>query len=149
MLNKLLSKRKDPNYVRSIVLLLLDSTNDFGFTNKYNKKQIMFFRKRLYANYGYILDHFYNLKKKNYINDLLVNDIFNYTINYLTNYAVFYDNYIKTYDNYFKDDNNAYDYFLNNDPNIIRLKKQLYRSIYQIAYFYKNIRSKKEKVNPV
>lgn len=150
MINKLLKqKEKDPNYIRSIVLLILDATNNFYFHYQYNKNKITQFRKRLYSNYYYILDHFYNLKKKNYINDIIVNDIFDYSIKYLSNFESFYKTYLKSFDDYYvngDDENydNAYDYFLKNDANIIELKKYMYRCIYLIAYYFKNVKKKQD-----
>lgn len=145
MINQLLKqKEKDPNYVRSIVLLILDATNNFYFHYQYNKKMITSFRKRLYDNYYFVLDHFYNLKKKDYINDVIVNDIFDYSISILSNYESFYNTYLKNFDDYYiKDDyDDAYDYFLKNDANIIELKKYLYRCVYLIAYYFKNVKKK-------
>lgn len=147
MINQLLTqKEKDPNYVRSIVLLMLDATNNFKFNYQYTKREITSFRKRLYDNYYFVLDHFYNLKRRDYINDVIVNDIFDYIINYLSNFESFYKTYLKNFDAYYdKDDyDNAYDYFLKNDKNILELKKYLYRCIYLIAYYFKNVKKNKD-----
>ena len=147
MINQLLIKKgKDLNYVRDVVLLILDATNNFNFHYQYNKKQITSFRKRLYDNYYFVLDHFYNLKRKDYINDVIVSDIFDYSISILSNYENFYKVYLKSFDDYYNisDDNydDAYDYFLKNDKNILELKKYLYRCIYLIAYYFQKVKEK-------
>ena len=148
MINQLLKqKEKDPNYVRSIVLLILDATNDMYFSKHYNKSVIKQFRKRLYDNYHFVLKHFWENVKK-WDDDVLINDILNYCLKLvLTNNDVLYDIYLKKYDDYDYDYDND-NYFFNKDIDLLKLKKQFFRHIYLIAYyFFKVLPNKKNKDN--
>lgn len=141
MINQLKAKKQnDPNYVRSIVLLLLDSTNDMYYQKMYNKTKIKQFRKRLYDNYDYVLKYFWDHIKK-WDNDVLINDILNYCLKLvLTNNDKLYDLYLKKYDDYDYD----YDHFFNIDKDLIKLKKQFFRNIYLIAYYFFKVKKNKD-----
>ena len=145
---KKVQKLKNDGDIRSLVLLILDSTNNFNFDKQYNRSSIKSFRKRLIDNYSFVLEYFLNLKK-DYLRDDFINDVFNYIINVLSNYESFYNKYLKSFDNYYNGDDanydNAYDYYLNNDKKIIELKKYLYRCIYLIAYNYLKVLPNKQK----